>query len=356
MRHPRCLVLTLLLLVLVLVPGGEAGGSSRPPAPRNLVATAAGPSSLSLRWSAPAKGAVIKRYVAYRDGVKVGTTARRRFTFTGLRCGHRYLLGVVAVDRTGHRSRRASVRASTRCRKGLARYRFAYSNRRDQALMASYGYNLIDVSTKSEADATPPGTRGLVWLYDYDNATCAWEVDDATTRTKVESMARDRKVAGFYFANESDPYACPNAIADHRARNALIKSIAPTKFTLIAVDMNWREKALEQMRLWKEVADYLDFNPYICYQAKPCDFAWLDTVIQHADASGRPYFLALQAFGDAEWRWPTAAEERQMLERLARSRATGYMTFSWNWNDDPLLGHPDVLAEIKRYNLGGVGG
>src|SRR6266496_2924375 len=32
-----------------------------------------------------------------------------------------------------------------------AQWRFAYSNRADQALMPSYGYNLIDVSTVSEA-------------------------------------------------------------------------------------------------------------------------------------------------------------------------------------------------------------
>lgn len=221
--------------------------------------------------------------------------------------------------------------------------------------MRSYGYNLIDVSTKSEADAIPPGTHALVWLYDYDNAACAWEVDDVTTRMKVQSMAKDRKVAGFYFANESDPYVCPHAIADHRARNEMIKSIAPAKFTLIAVDMNWHEKALEQMRLWKGAADYLDFNPYICYWAKSCQFAWLDKVIRYADASGQPYFLALQAFGDAEWRWPTPLEERRMLQRLLRSRAAGYMTFSWNWHSDPLLGHPGVLDQIKRYNLGHLG-
>jgi hypothetical protein len=339
-----------LLTSIVLVSPGAVPAASRPPAPRHLVVTAA-KSSLTLRWSPARPGVALRRYIVYRDGVRIGSTARRRFTFTGLRCSRRYRLGVAAVDRAGHRSRRVSVRAATACGR-RARYRFAYSNRRDQALMRRYGYNLIDVSTKSEADATPPGTHALVWLYDYDNSSCSWEVDDATTRAKVESMKTDPKVVGFYFANESDPYACPNAIADHRARNAMIKSLAPSKFTLIAVDMNWREKALDQMRLWKGAADYLDFNPYVCYRGKPCDYAWLDTVIHHADASGQPYFLALQAFGDEEWRWPTAAEERHMLERLARSRATGYMSFSWNWNDDPLIDHPGVLREIQRYNLG----
>src|SRR6266567_4726489 len=40
-----------------------------------------------------------------------------------------------------------------------AQWRFAYSNRTDEALMPTYGYNLIDVTSKDEADAVPPGTQ-----------------------------------------------------------------------------------------------------------------------------------------------------------------------------------------------------
>jgi len=231
------------------------------------------------------------------------------------------------------------------------RYRFAFENRIDQDQMPSYGYNLIDVSTKWEADATPAGTQGLVWLYDYNNSSCSWEKSDTYIRDMVQSMVGDPKVAGYFFANEPDPYACPNAIADHKARNALIKSIDPIKFTILTVDSNSGQTTLNQIPLWKGTADYIDYNPYICYQAQPCDFAWLDRIIQEADRNGNPYFIALQAFGDREWRWPTAAEERQMLDRLRTTNASGYMTFSWNWNHDPLTNHPDVLQEIKDFNL-----
>jgi hypothetical protein len=120
-------------------------------------------------------------------------------------------------------------------------WRFAYSNRTDQNLATTYGYNLIDVSTKSEADATPAGTRGQLWLYDYDNKTCTWEKDDTYIRNMVSSVANDPKVAGFYFSNEPDPFACPNAPQQHKHRNALIKSLAPTKYTLIGIDANWRQ-------------------------------------------------------------------------------------------------------------------
>ena len=222
--------------------------------------------------------------------------------------------------------------------------------------MPSYGYNLIDVSSKNEADSTPAGTRGLVWLGDYDNTTCDWEVDDATVTANVRAMAGDPKVAGYFFANESDPFGCPEAISEHRARNALIKSLDPEKFTLITVDSNSGAGTLRQIPMWAGAADYIDYNPYICYQGKACDFAWLDTILAAAEQAGTPYFVALQAFGDAEWRWPTAAEEKQMLDRLKTSGASGYMTFSWNWNNDPLLEHPDVLDQIKQFNLAMTGG
>jgi calcineurin-like phosphoesterase family protein len=236
--------------------------------------------------------------------------------------------------------------------------RFAYSNRVDQSQMRSYGYNLIDVSTPSEADAVPPGTKGQVWLYDYDNTTCTWEKSDAYITNIVSQLAHDPRVAGFYFSNEPDPFACPNAPRQHRERNALIKSLAPDKYTLIGIDANWRQHFDRYGSMWVGAADYVNYNPYICYErdTTTCDFAWLDHVLKTAQSLPQPYFVALQAFREqGEWRWPTASEEARMLNRLRDPALTGlrgYMTFSWDWQSDPLRNHQDVLAEIQAYNLG----
>jgi hypothetical protein len=234
-------------------------------------------------------------------------------------------------------------------------WRFAYSNRRDQALARQYGYNLIDVSTKSEADATPRGTRGQLWLYDYDNTTCAWEKGDSYVRNIVSSVADDPKVAGFYFSNEPDPVACPQAPRQHKDRNALIKSLAPDKYTLIGIDANWRAHFDAYGTMWVGAADYVNYNPYICYAHRAkCDFAWEDHVLGVAESLNQPYFVALQAFKEGnEWRWPTPREERRMLRMLCGTSAQGYLTFSWNWQHDPLLDHPGVLGEIQRFNLDG---
>ena len=223
--------------------------------------------------------------------------------------------------------------------------------------MPQYGYDLIDVATKNEADATPAGTQAQVWLGNYDNTTCSWKVDDATTGARVSAMADDPKVAGFYFSSNANPSKCMNAIQQHKDRNALIKSLAPSKYTLLSIDSNSRDHFATQVPLWKGIADYLAYNPYICRAGNACDYAWLDTVLNAAQSNGTAYFISLQAFADGmQYRWPTADEERQMLARLTNPNLTllrGYMTFSWNYDNDPLPNHPDVLEAIKDFNLSG---
>src|SRR5919201_1302650 len=170
-------------------------------------------------------------------------------------------------------------------------------------------------------------------------------------------MADDPKVAGFYFSADADPIKCADAIQQHKDRSALIKSLAPSKYTLVSIDSNLRDQFAAQVPLWKGIADYLAYDPYICLVGKDCDYAWLDTVLNAAESNGTPYFIALQAFADgSQYRWPTGDEERQMLARLTNPSVTllrGYMTYSWNYNNDPLPNHPDVLAAIKDFNLSG---
>jgi chitodextrinase len=333
--------------------------TSAPTVPTGLAATA-GSTSVSALWSPSFDNFGVSGYDVFLNGSKVGSTLLTNYTFGGLTCGTSYTVGVDAYDAGGNVSAKATVTAATSACQGSTGpsigYRFAYSNRSDQNLMPQYGFNLIDVSTKSEADATPAGTQGQLWLYDYDNNTCGWEKDDTYIRNMVSSVANDPKVAGFYFSNEPDPFACPNAPQQHKDRSALIKSLAPTIYSLIGIDANWRQHYDKSGTMWKGTADFVNYNPYICYVGQPCDFAWEDHVLQVAQSLGQPYFVTLQAFKEGtEWRWPTAAEESQMLDRLkdpSLSGLSGYMTFSWNWNNDPLLNHPDVLGVIKDFNLG----
>src|SRR5439155_6537744 len=153
------------------------------------------------------------------------------------------------------------------------------------------------------------GSRGLVWVGDYDNTTCSWEESDAALNSQVTAARGDAKVFGYFISDEPNPYACPNAPAQHKARSDLIHSIDPAKPTVIVLDSNGftgrnTQDALDQMPLWKGTADYIGLDPYPCRQGSGCHFSWIDKTIQAANAAGLNYWGVIQAFNDSSWRWP----------------------------------------------------
>jgi hypothetical protein len=232
-------------------------------------------------------------------------------------------------------------------------YRYIFHSGSNQAAAASLGFNLLDVDAKAEADALPRGSRGLYWLGDYLNTpTCDWEKSDAEISTKVRAARGDPKVWGYYFSNEPDPYGCPNAVAQHRARAKLIKSIDRAKATYISLDMNWREQALKQIPVWVGATSYVGLNPYICFVGRrTCDFGWLNRVIAAANKAHLAYFGHVQAFKAEEWRWPSPAELRRMLDRWATSKQKGSAVFTWSWGGSVLSSRPQLVRVLKQFNL-----
>src|SRR5207248_228699 len=180
----------------------------------------------------------------------------------------------------------------------------------------------------------------------------AWESSDATLRSELPAMAGDKDVAGFFFSDEPDPFACPQAPAQHRARSKLIHALDPGKFTVMVSDSNSGKASLSQIALWVGAADYVGLNPYVCYQHRACDFAWQDAIIKAANRAKLRYWGVVQAFPDSDWRWPTPREERRMLARWSRSRESGSMTFAWKWAGHSLRSRPALLDVLRRFNLG----
>ncbi|MFL5966427.1 MAG: metallophosphoesterase [Gaiellaceae bacterium] len=228
--------------------------------------------------------------------------------------------------------------------------RYVFDSDHAARAAAAAGWNLIDVSSKDEADALPAGTRGLMWLGDYDNTSCSWERSDDEVRNALAGTARDPKIYGFLFSDEADPFACPRAPAEHRARSRLIHAVAPRKLTVVLIDSNSGAQTLAQIPLWKGTADRIALDPYPCYREKACDFAWMRTVVKRANAAKLRYWGTAQAFADDNWRWPTAAEERRILTIWSASRAGALMTFAWTWHGNNLPDRPDVLDVLRRFN------
>jgi len=230
--------------------------------------------------------------------------------------------------------------------------RYIMNSKSAPSAAAAAGWNLLDVNSKAQADALPAGTRGLIWLGDYDNSTCAWEKSESTLMRTLAGTADDRKVVGFLFSDEPDPRACPEAPAQHRARSRLIHELAPGKLTVMVADSNLGAESLTQIPLWLGAADRVALDPYPCYRAKQCDYSWISTVIRTADAAKLPYWGVVQAFADKTWRWPTPAEARRILSLWSASRASGIMTFAWRWDGKELRSRPALLDVLARFNKG----
>src|SRR5437667_6928468 len=127
----------------------------------------------------------------------------------------------------------------------------------------------------------------MMYAGDYDNSTCEWEVSDSELTAKVAELVGDPKVAGYYFSDEPDPYACPSAPRQHRARSRLIHSLDRGKMTVMTMDSNSAQASLDQVPLWVGAADYVGLDPYPCYQNAPCNFAWIDAIIEAPDPAAR---------------------------------------------------------------------
>jgi hypothetical protein len=247
---------------------------------------------------------------------------------------------------------RERTRAST-----APRHRYLYFSPDPGGPGVRNGWNLLDVGSKSTADALPAGAKGLVWVGDYDNDTCTWEVPNAELRADVKKAIGDRKVYGYFFSDEPNPYECKDAPTQHRRRSHLIHSIDPHKRTVIVLDSNGfsgqaSKDALEQLPLWKGAANYIGLDPYPCYAGESCDFSWIQRTIRAANAARINYWGVAQAFEGDSWRWPTPAEEGRMLTQWARSKQSGYMTFAWDWSASVLPSHPDLLRVLRLYNKG----
>jgi hypothetical protein len=218
--------------------------------------------------------------------------------------------------------------------------------------IAADGFNLID-SGPGDVDDLTGSLKGLVWVGDYDNSTCSWEVSDADLTSIVRAHASDPKVGAWFISDEPDPYACPGAYAQHAARSALIHSLDPDTPTLIVVDSNSAEQTLGQIPHWKGAADVIGLDPYTCWQGESCHLEWIDAVANAATAAGENYWGVVQGFGDpagggftmctttsgcGKSRLPTPAEIHEQFQHWRASAMTGYLVFAWRWPS----GHPEL--------------
>jgi hypothetical protein len=218
------------------------------------------------------------------------------------------------------------------------------------------GYNLVDLGPYRNAiDALPAGQRALVWIGDYDNSTCTFTRSDANVRRALASLAGDRKVAGYYIADEADDALpaygghCPDVVAQVTARSRLVHSLAPGTFTYEVVTEPGNFAA------FSKATDVLGADPYPCLRGRPCDWTQIPQYIAALRAAHvSRYWGVLQAFSGQGWRYPTPAELLAMIRQWQQSGWQGEQTFAWSYAGHSLARHPRLLAVLRSLNHGGA--
>ena len=236
---------------------------------------------------------------------------------------------------------------------GTLRYRYM-TDLPDGGVAARYGYNLADLGPdRSLVDALPDGVRALIWLGDYSHDTCSFTRSDAYVRAAVAGLAGDPKVAGYYIDDEADDALpadgghCPDVLAQVTARSAVVQKLAPGAFTyqVVAEPGNYRAFA--------HATDVMGATAFPCLAGRACDWNMIPARIAALDAAHvAHYWGVLDAFGEGQWRWPTAAELTRMIGQWQRSRWEGQQTFAWNWRGSELASQPTLLDVLSRFNTG----
>ena len=230
-------------------------------------------------------------------------------------------------------------------------YRYL-TNTADGATTRTYGYDLVDVGPfKDVIDALPGDQRALVWIGDYDNATCAFTMTDDQVTAALAPLAHNQRIAGYYVADEPDDALarygghCTNVAAAVTRRTSLVHRLAPGTFTYEVVAER------QSYAGFAKATDVLGAVAYPCRVRHACDWTQVPRVITALrNAHVKRYWAVVPAFDFAPWRFPTPAELRRIITQWAKSCWLGEQTFAYRFNGSSVLARPDLLAELARLN------
>jgi hypothetical protein len=224
---------------------------------------------------------------------------------------------------------------------------YAPNVRGDVADAVGLGFDLLDVagSTSDPAavnraiDSLPRDAKALVWVGNLGNAPSGSRCpvprfSTAQFRAQVDALRGNKRVYGYYLADEPHPTVCPRAAADIRARADFIHAAAPGQRAFIVVaggsicgtDPGCEFRALQPSRTH---VDLVGLDPYPCHydsegDAVPCDDSMIAARVEAATANGIPsssIVPVFQAFGQARrldgksvyYRMPSQGELASML-------------------------------------------
>jgi hypothetical protein len=227
------------------------------------------------------------------------------------------------------------------------------------------GFNLADVSSKSQLDALPGGVRGLVYL-----DLCG--PVDAAFESRIAPFVGDPRIYGFYLIDEPDPRSCsPASLA---GESDYIHTHVPGAITFIL------EQNLSSSRTPSYVGGYTPANtgidlfgidPYPCRsELDGCDDSMVARYVSAAVSAGIPrtdIVPVFQAFGGGGWTddgdgsylLPTAEQAARILNTWEHEVPSPAFDFVYSWGsqrgDDALAAAmPDVQQVFAAHNNPGL--
>ena len=198
--------------------------------------------------------------------------------------------------------------------------------------ISATGFNAVTVQPwRDHLDQlSDQGLQGLVWLFGYNNETCAFERDDAWVREIVGDIAGHPAILAYNVADEPNAYECPTSPAQVAERAALVKDLDPSKptYTVVAA---WDGREGFPYQHFAGVTDIMGLDVYPCAHSLPaCKYEDIDRAIAEADTDGVDrYWAILQDFGDQWYRQPSAVELQAQFDHWSASRMEGYFVYSW---------------------------
>lgn len=266
---------------------------------------------------------------------------------------------------------------------------YAFGTNRNQRQALSLGFDVMDITgsasdprqTKAIVDALPNGVQGMIWVGNLDNTNCSTPgYTTSEYRALVDALARDRKVYGFYLADEPHPQTCANAAADIRARADYLHAHSAFEQAFIVVQDGAGPCGsslgceFEALAPAKTHVDLVGLDPYPCHYAgggspAPCDYSLIGERVKAATSHGVPARAIVPLFqefgqqgrvgGPVYYRMPALAELRTILSTWSSLVPSPSLDAAYTFGvqcsttcpaPQALANHAELQPAVRAYN------
>jgi hypothetical protein len=261
----------------------------------------------------------------------------------------------------------------------IATAHFTVNLRASYTAARSMGFNVFDLAgsttnpagVRTKLAALPAGSRAMIYVGALGKSAGAQGFTRAQFQAQVNALATDKRVFGYYIADEPHPILFPSVVAEIAARADYLRARAPLQKSFIVVldgtnlchgTIGCEYGALAPL---KTHVDIIGVDVYPCQLQAPCDFNKITQRVNAAIRAGIPRARiapVYQAFGqeggnNSYYRTPTAAELATMLATWKVNVPAPVLDYAYSWGTQAtapqaLINHPALQSVVTTHNAG----